>query len=102
MSCLNPPGAKFKEGGGLGGGLRGYCPREGHPGPPTPPPMKYIVSGTSEHLGMGPRWDPTIRTAPTNVYGRVSSAWVFPAVGTRNLGTVGVRGGHGVRNPPWG
>ena len=63
--------------------------------------MKYIVSGTSEQLGMWPRCDPTIRTAPTNVYGRVSSAWVFPAVGTRNLGTVGLRGGHGVRNTPW-
>ena len=46
--------------------------------------------------------DPTISTAPTNVYGRVSSAWVFPAVGTRNLGTVGLRGGHGVPNTPWG
>ena len=75
--------------------VRGYCPQEGHPGPPNPPPMKYIVSGTSEQY-------PTIRTAPTNIYGRVSSAWVFPAMGTRNLGTVGLRGGHGVRNTPWG
>ena len=64
--------------------------------------MKYIVSGTSEQLGMRPKRDPIIRTAPTNVYGRVSSAWVFPAVGTRNLGTVGLRGGHGSRNTPWG
>ena len=64
--------------------------------------MKNIVSGTSEQLGMRPRCDPTIRTAPTNVYGRVSSAWVFPAVGTRNLGTVGFRGGIGVQSTPWG
>ena len=105
----NPPRAKFKKGGGVGGGglrgffaARGYCPRKGHPGPPTPPPMKYIVSGTSERLGMRPRCDPTVRTAPTNVYGRVSSAWVFPAVGISNLGTVGLRGGHGVRSTPWG
>ena len=97
----NPPRAKFKKGGGFGGGglrgffaARGYCPREGHPGPPKPPPppMKYIVSGTSEQLGMRPSCDPTIRTASTNVYGTVSSAWVFPAVGARNLGTVGLRG----------
>ena len=104
-NAQKPPGAKFKKGGGFGGGFkgvaRGYCPREGHPPPPSPP-MKYIVSGTSEQLGMRPRCDPTIHTAPTNVYGRVSSAWVFPAVGTRNLRTVGVRGGHGVRNTPWG
>ena len=31
----------------------------------------HIVSGTSELLGMRPRCDPTIRTAPTRVYGRV-------------------------------
>ena len=104
------PRARFKKGGGgLGGFLRGffaargYCPRKRPPGPPTPPPppMKNIVSGTSEQLGMRPRCNPTIRTAPTNVYGRVSSAWVFPAVGTRNLGTVGLRGGHGVAALPW-
>ena len=41
------------------------------PRPPKtpPPPMNYIVSGTSEQLGMRPRCDPAIRTAPTNVYG---------------------------------
>ena len=104
-----PPEPNLKKGGVLGGGgLRaffaawGYCPREGHPGPPNPSPMKYIVLGTSEQLGMWPRCDPTIRTAPTNVCGRVSLAWVFPAVGTGNLGTVGLQGGHGVRNTPWG
>ena len=105
----NPPEPNLKKGGGSGGGgfkgffaARGCCPREGHPGPPNPPQMKYIVSGTSEQLGMQPRCDLTIRTAPTNLYGRVSSAWVLPAVGTRNLGTVGLRGGHGVENTPWG
>ena len=34
--------------------------------------------GTSERLAMRPRCDPTIRTAPTHLLGRVSSAWVFP------------------------
>ena len=105
-----PPRAKCKKGGGLGGVLRGvfavlgYCPQEGHTAPqsPPPPPMKYILSATSKQLGMWPRCDRTIRTAPTNVYGRVSLAWVFPAMGTRNLGTVGLRGGHGVRNTTWG
>ena len=48
---------------------------------PKPLPMKYIVSGTSEQLGMQPRCDPTIRTAPTKVYGRVSWAWVFSGRG---------------------
>ena len=62
----------------------------------------HIVSGTSELLGMRPRCDPTIRTAPTCVYGRVASAWVFPAMGTENLKTMGVRGGHGVRDTSWG
>ena len=47
ISCLKtpPPRAKFKKGGGLGGGglrgffaARGYCPRKRPPGPPTPPP----------------------------------------------------------------
>ena len=76
---------------------RGYCPGEGHPGPPNPPPKtKYIVSGTSEQLRMRPGCDLTIRTAPTNVYGRVSSAWVFPAMGTTNLETMGLRGSHEV------
>ena len=50
----------------------------------------HIVSGTSEPLGMRPRCDPTIRTTPTCVYGRVASAWVFPAMGTENLKTTGV------------
>ena len=70
--------------------------------PTTPHQMKYIVSGTSEQLGMRPRCDPTICTAPTNVYGRVSSAWLFPPMGTRNLGIVGLQGSHGVQNTPWG
>ena len=83
-----------------------------------------VFVATSEQLGMRPRCDPTIRTAPTNVYGRVSSAWVFLAVGTRNLGTMGsevvmgieihhgvrivawglkhIKFGHGVRNASWG
>ena len=56
----------------------------------------HIVSGTSELLGMRPKCDPTIRTAPTCVYSRVASAWVFPAMGTENLKTTGVLGGHGV------
>ena len=70
--------------------------------------MKYIVSGTSEQLGTRPRCDPTIRTAPTNVYGRVSSAWVFPAVGAKNLGlwvseaVMGFKIHHGVRIAAWG
>ena len=113
ISCLKtPPKPNLKRGGVGGRALRGFFaprgfyPPEGHPGPPTPPPppppMKYIVFGTSEQLGMRPRCNLTIRTAPTNVYGRVSSAWVFPAVGTRNLGAVGLRGGHAVRNTPWG
>ena len=93
-----PPRAKLKKKGGFWGGLRGffvawcYCPREGPPAPRNSPhpPMKYIVSGTSEQLGMWPKCDLTIRTAPTNVYGRVSSAWVFPAVGTGNFGIVGL------------
>ena len=107
-----PRRAKFKKrGGGLGEGLQGgfslcggIVRGKGTPATQTPPPprMKYVVSGTSQQLGMRPRCDPTIRTTPTNVYGRDSSAWVFPAVGTRNLGTVGLRGGHGVRNTPWG
>ena len=51
-----PPEPNLKKGGFWGGGLRGffaargYCPRKGHPGPPNPPPMKNIVSGTSEQL----------------------------------------------------
>ena len=88
--------------------MRGFCPREGHPNPPFPPNnaawrtqngpggMKgchtctpneihsspHMVSGTSEQLGMRvSRCDPTICTTPTNVYGRVSLAWVFPAMG---------------------
>ena len=61
-----------------------------------------MVSGTSERLGVRPRCDPTICTAPTHLLGSVSSAWVFPTMGTRNLGTVGHRGGHGVQNTPWG
>ena len=40
-NAQKPPGAKFKKGGGFGGGFkgvaRGYCPREGHPPPPLPP-----------------------------------------------------------------
>ena len=44
--------------------------------------MKYIVSGTCEQLGMRPRCDPTIPTAPINIYCRVSSVWVFLAMGT--------------------
>ena len=110
ISCLKPPPEpNLKKGGVLEGGFKGVfrcagvLSAETAPRPPKPlPPMKNIVSGTSEQLGMRPRCDPTIRTAPTNVYGRVSSAWVFPAVGTRNLGTVGLRGGHGVRSTPWG
>ena len=109
ITLKTPPEPNLKKGGlgGFQGGfwLRGGIVRwKGTPAPKTspPPPMKYIVSGTSEQLGMRPRCDPTIRTAPTNVYGRVSSAWVFSAVGTTNLGTVGLRGGHGVRNTPWG
>ena len=105
ISCSNPPRAKFKKGGVLGGGVKGVfrCAGVLSAGrAPHPPPMKYIVSGTSEQLGMRPKCDPTICTAPTNVYGRVSLAWVFPAGGTRNLGTVGLQGGHGVRNTPWG
>ena len=62
----------------------------------------HIVSGTSELLGMRPRCDPTIRTAPTCVYGRVASAWVFPAMGTENLwvseAVMGLEIHHGVRN----
>ena len=98
--------------------VRGYRPREGHrhPSPPSPPPNNpawrtqngpgglkghhtctpnethsgsHIVSGTLEQLGMRPRGDATIRTALTNVYGRVSLAWVFAAMGTGNLGNVG-------------
>ena len=70
--------------------------------------MKYMVSGTSEQLGVRPRCDPTIRTAPTNVYGRVSSAWVFPGMGNRNRGTVGLEAvmgfeiHHGAKNGEWG
>ena len=86
--------------------------------------MKYMVSGTSEQLGMCPRCDPTMRTAPTNAYSRVSSAWVFLGMGHKNLGTMGleavmgfeihhgainaqwglkrVKGSHGVRTAPWG
>ena len=75
-----PSRAKFKKRGVLGGGFKGvfHCAgalpagRAPRPTNPPPPPMKYIVSGTSEKLGMRPRCDPTIRTAPTNVYGRVS------------------------------
>ena len=63
---------------------------------PPPPQMKYIVSGASEKLGLRPMCYPTICTSSTNVYGRVSSPWVFPDVGTRYLGTVGLHGGHGV------
>ena len=70
--------------------------------------MKNIVSGTSERLGMRPRCDPTIRTAPTNVYGRVSLAWVFPAVGTRKTSglwvseaVMGFEVHHGVRIATW-
>ena len=80
--------------------MRGYRPWEGHPSPPSPPPHKptpneidsgsHIVSGTSKHLGIRPGCDPTIRTAPTKAYGRVSSAWGFPAMGTGNLGIVGL------------
>ena len=57
------------------------------PRPPNPPPMKYIVPGTSEQLGMRPRCDPTIRTAPTNVYGRVSSSWGCTVLSTRGWWT---------------
>ena len=109
ISYLKTPlGPNLKKGGGVGGGLRGlfaargYCSREEHPGPANPPPrMKCIVWGTSEQLGMRPRCDPTIHTAPTKVYGTVSLAWAFPAVHTGKLGTLGLRGGHGVRNTPW-
>ena len=62
----------------------------------------HIVSGTSERLGMRHRCDPTIRTAHSCVYGRGASAWVFPAKGTENLKTMGVRGGHGVCDTKWG
>ena len=98
----NPPRPNLTGAGGLGGLKGGFRCAGGlsagrAPRPPKPPaPMKYIVSGNSEQLGMRARSDPTIRTAPTNVYGRVSSAWVFWAMGTRNLGIVGLRGGHGV------
>ena len=91
ISCLKTPLEQNVKKGGVWGGFKGVfrcagvLSAEGHP----PPPMKYIVSGTSEQLGMQPRCDPTIRTAPTTVYGRVSSPWVFPAVGIKNLGTVG-------------
>ena len=50
-----PPRAKFKRGGGFGGGLRGffaargYCPQQGYPGPPNPPPPNEIHS--VGHLG---------------------------------------------------
>ena len=70
--------------------------------------MKNIVSGTSEQLGMRPGCDPTTRTTPTNVYGRVSSAWVFPAVGTETSGlwvseaVMGFEVHHGVRIAAWG
>ena len=79
----------------------GRTPRPPKSPPTTPHQMKYIVSGTSKQWGMRLTCDPTIRTAPTNIYGRVSSAWEFPAMGTKNLGTVGLRGGHGVQNTPW-
>ena len=57
---------------------------------------------------MWPRCDPTIHTAPTHLLGRVSSAWVFLAMGTKNLGTMvteavmGFEIHHGVGNTPWG
>ena len=103
--------------------MRGYRLREGHPTPYppcltqdgvgglrgwhacTPNEIHYashIVLGTSEQLGLWRRCDPTIRTTPTHVWGRVSSAWAFPAMGSRNLGTMGLQGGHGIRNTPWG
>ena len=75
---------------------------------PPPPPHNPIpneihsgshkVSGTSEQLGMRPRCEPTICTMPTNVYGRVSSAWVFLAIGTGNLGTVDPRRSWGLKD----
>ena len=40
----------------------GRAPRPPRHPPTTPHQMKYIVSGTSEQLGMRPRCDPTIRT----------------------------------------
>ena len=49
----------------------------------------HIVLGTFEQLGMRPKCDPTICTAPIHVSGRVSLAWIFPAMGTKSLGTVG-------------
>ena len=86
------------------GGLKGYhtcTPNEIHS-------VSHIVSGTSEQLGMQRRCVPTIRTAPTNVYCSVSSAWVFRAMGTENSGlwvsqaVMGLEIHHGVRNAAWG
>ena len=86
ISCLkNLPKAKIKGGGFkevfrcAGVSSAGRAPRPPKSAPPTTRhQMKYIVLGTSEQLGMRPCCDLTIRTAPTNVYGGVSSAWVFP------------------------
>ena len=70
--------------GGLGGAPGRAVPGGGGGRFPGFPLGGGAVSGTSEQLGMRPRCDPTVRTAPT-IEGRVSSAWVFPAT----LGTSG-------------
>ena len=56
ISCLNPPKAKFKEGGGSGGAVLFRCAGVLHavraPRHPKTPLMKYIASGTSKKLSM--------------------------------------------------
>ena len=81
-------------------------------GPPPPQipllQMNYIVSGTSKQWGMRPRCDPTIHTAPTNVYGRVSLDWVFLPWVPETSGlwvseaVMGLEIHHGVVNAQWG
>ena len=59
ISCLKPPRAKFKKGGRFGGGgvvrgvfaARGYCPREGHPGPQNRPPNEIHSVGHLRTVG---------------------------------------------------
>ena len=66
------------------------------------------MSGTSKRLGMRPRCDPTIRTAPTCVYGRVALAWVVrqwvPKTSRLQVSEafLGFEIQNGVRDTSWG
>ena len=64
---------------------------------PPPPPIAPHFLRTFPHC---PPTSPhfSFCTAPTCVYSRVASAWVFPTMGTEKLETAGLRDGHGVRD----